>query len=199
MSFTNTAEYVEYIGYQYFIGLNKLHYLERMKQVIEYYNINNILSKTPEIWNYYSQNWDAVLQKENANYMRYLSELKKIGEVNSHVKNKIMEITRNGPEKPTMYVLRANFYDRLGIHELKEQKEKINSQMNDAIYNYDYEKYIKYNEEFVYICKLLDGYIYNLMLQKEIENAFQSQTETEIKNQTQTQTEIETSNELKCL
>ncbi len=180
MSFGSTSEYVEYIGEQYLIGLNKLYYLQNMEQVIEFYNINNILSETPYVWNYYSQNWVIVLEKENAKFKKYLKELKQIGEVNSHVKTKISEIERNGPQKPTLYVLRTNFYDKLGIHELKEQKEKVNSQMSDAIYKYDYEKYIKYNEEYLYISKLLDGYFYSLMLQKQIQSvSFQTQTQTQ--------------------
>ena len=63
---------IKNIGEQYLIGLNKLYYLQNMEQVIEFYNINNILSETPDVWNHYSQNWVIVLEKENAKFKKYL-------------------------------------------------------------------------------------------------------------------------------
>jgi hypothetical protein len=185
MSFGSTAEYVNYIGEQYLITINKQYYIERMKQVIDFYNITNMLSETSDVWNYYSQNWDVILKKETTKINWYLKELKKLGKDNSHVKNKIIEIELKGPHKPILYVFRTNYYDNLGIKELNEQKEKVNSQMNDAIYNYDYEKYVSYNEEYLYISKLIDKHIYNLMIQKEIETTFPIQPQTEYQYQSQ--------------
>jgi hypothetical protein len=203
ISFGSTAEYVNYIGEQYLIAINKQYYIERMKQVIDFYNITNMFSETSAVWNYYSQNWDVILKKETTNINWYLKELKKLGRNNSHIKKKINEIELIGPHKPILYVFRTNYYDNLGINELNEQKEKVNSQMNYAIYNYYYEKYISYNEHYLYISKLIDKHNYNLMIQKEIETTFLTQPHSEyqphLEYQPQTEYQSETESQAQDL
>lgn len=168
MSFTTIAEYAEYIGKLYLDSLNKIHSLNHMVLVIEFYDTNNIISETPEVWNHYSANWKVLIPNEISRHQKYMGELKKIGDLNSQVKEKIKEIERLGPQKPMLYVAQCEFYDNLSINELKEKKIEISNLSRDAIYNYDYETYIKYDTECLYISKVLDQHFFHILLQKYI-------------------------------
>jgi hypothetical protein len=78
------TEYVEYIGDQYLKGVNKLYSLNHMRNVIDFYDTNNIITDNPEIWNHYSTNWKAILQNEIFRYEKYLTRLNNKGLKNQH-------------------------------------------------------------------------------------------------------------------
>ena len=170
ITFPSMNEYIEYIGDMFIKGMNKLHSLNHMRNVIDFYDTDNIISDNPEIWNHYSANWKAIIQTEIFRYEKYLTDLKQMGDGNPQIKEKIKEVEQQGAQKPTLYAKQADLYNHMTTEQLNEKKKQLGNIMHEAIYNYDLETYIKYDTECLYISKLIDERFYQVLLQKQILN-----------------------------